>query len=100
MSFGSDVKSAHTAPTAGAILYNAPARVKGVHYATNSTSAGTIVLRDGGSTGPILLTIDTPIVTATQGFSAMVLIPDNGIRFSTNIWAAVTNTNFVTVFYG
>lgn len=72
-----------------------PARVKSIYYVA-SGSAGSIVLKDGGSGGTTLLTIATPAsATATEA----IHIPDSGIRFRTDVHATLTNVTSVTVFH-
>ena len=48
-----------TTVTADGVAVNHPARVKGMYFVRAAT-AGSVVLKDGGSTGTTLLTITTP----------------------------------------
>jgi hypothetical protein len=57
-------------------------------------SAGSVVLKDGGSGGTTLLTINT----TANGETFNVLIPEQGVLCLTSAYAALTNTK-VTVFY-
>jgi hypothetical protein len=72
-----------------------PARVKGI-LLTTTTSAGSVVLKDGGASGTTLVTLNTPAVA--EMFNA--LLPGEGIRFRTDVYVDVTNVSSVTVFYG
>jgi hypothetical protein len=58
MGYMSDVKSTRLAGAGGAI-FGGPARVKGV-YIVSSGTGGSVVIRDGGVTGTIVATLDTP----------------------------------------
>ena len=72
-----------------------PARVKTIYYVASGT-AGSIVLKDGGSSGTTLMTIATPAsATATE----VVYIPEGGVRFRTDVHATLTNVTYVTVFH-
>ncbi len=72
-----------------------PARVKTIYYVASGT-AGSIVLKDGGSSGTTLMTIATPAsATATE----VVYIPEGGVRFRTDVHATLTNVTSVTVFH-
>jgi hypothetical protein len=59
------------------------------------TSAGSVVLKDGGSGGTTLFTINT----TANGETFNVLIPADGVLCLTSAYAVLTNTK-VTVFYG
>ena len=69
-------------------------RVKGM-IVTPEATAGSVVLKDGGASGTTVLTI----VTVANGQSFNVDIPGNGVLFSTDAYATLTNAS-VTVFYG
>jgi hypothetical protein len=73
-------------------IYGSRARVKGIHCTT--TSAGSIVLKNGGSGGTTLLS-----VAIGAAFSGNILIPDDGILFETNVYLDLTSATSVTVFY-
>jgi hypothetical protein len=80
--------------TATGVAVNKRARVKGLSYVTNGT-AGSVVVRDGGAGGPIVLTLNTPTVTDIYDLT----IPDNGILCATNVHITVSNVTSVTVLY-
>lgn len=90
--YNGDVKAA-TASSNTAVI-EGPTRVKGIYY--NATaSAGSIVLKDGGSGGSAIVTVATP----ANGYGT-IYIPGDGIRFSTNVYTTLTNVTSVTVFHG
>jgi hypothetical protein len=60
-----------------------------------SGSAGSLVFKDGGSSGTTKFTINT----TANGESFSLVIPSDGILFSTDVYVALTNAK-VTVFYG
>lgn len=80
--------------TEAGVAVNKRARVKGVSYVTGGT-AGSVVLKDGGSGGTTVLTLNTPATTDVYD----LMIPDNGILCSTNIHVTVSNVTSVTVLY-
>ena len=59
------------------------------------SSAGSVVLKDGGSSGTTLFTINT----TANGETFNILIPAEGVLCVTSAYAALTNAK-VTVFYG
>lgn len=93
MTMQTDVLSA-TRTTDGTIV-SGPARVKGVLLTTTST-AGSVVLKDGGASGTVRMTLNTPAVA--EMFNA--LLPGEGVRFTTDVYVDVTDVSSVTVFYG
>ncbi len=72
------------------------ARIKSI-YIVPSGTAGSVVFKDGGSSGTIRLTINT-VASATQ--PTYMLMPAQGLLFDTNIFVDVTNIGSVMVFYG
>lgn len=88
-----DVKSATA--TADGTMVDQPTRVRGITV-TTTTSAGSVVLKDGGSSGTALITLNTPAVA--EMFN--ILIPAEGVRFYTDVYVDVTNVSSVTVYYG
>jgi hypothetical protein len=89
-----DVSSASN--TASATYVNGPARLKAVYF-TGTANAGSVTFRDGGASGDIKLTLQS-IANATA--PTYMLLPGEGIRFSTTVYANLTNVAAVTVFYG
>jgi len=71
-------------------------RVKAV-YIVPSGTAGSIVFKDGGASGTTVLTLNT-VASATQ--PTYLLLPGEGVLFSTNVYGDVTSIGSVTIFYG
>ena len=91
-----DVKSKHLNATGS--VFGDRARVKGFSICATASQAGTMLLKDGGSSGTTLIEIDIPSNSNPNSF--YVLVPGEGVLFSTNIYATLTNISSVTVFYG
>ena len=70
-------------------------RVKAV-YIVPAATAGSVVFRDGGSGGAINMTLNS-VGSVTQ--PTYLLFPGEGVLFSTNVYADVTNIGTVTIFY-
>lgn len=62
-------------------------------YFTNTGTAATITLRDGGAAGAVRLTLATP---AAAGASDLI-IPDNGILFESSIHATLSSADVTSV---
>ena len=71
-------------------------RVKAV-YIVPAATAGSVVFRDGRSGGTIIMTLNS-VASATQ--PTYLLFPGEGVLFTTNVYADVTNIGTVTIFYG
>ncbi len=93
MAMQTDILSATA--TGDGTMVDGSARVKGI-LITTTTSAGSVVLKDGGASGTAKITLNTPAVA--EMFNA--LLPGEGIKFSTDVYVDVTNVASVTVFYG
>ena len=91
-----DVKSVHLNASGSAVSY--ATRVKGFSICATASSAGTLLLKDGGSSGTTLLEIDIPSNSNPNSF--YTLIPGEGIKFSTNVYATLTGIASVTLYYG
>ena len=89
-----DVSSASN--TASATYVDGPARLKAVYF-TGTANAGAITFKDGGAGGTTKLTL-TSIANATA--PTYMLIPGEGIRFSTTLYANLVNVASLTVIYG
>lgn len=70
-------------------------RVRAV-YIVPSGTAGSVVLKDGGSSGSARLTLNT-VASATQ--PTYLLLPGEGMLFSSDVYATVTSIGSVMVFY-
>lgn len=87
-----DVKAKSLA--ASGSVYASRTRVKGL-VITPGSSAGSVELKDGGSSGTSMFTINT----VANGQVESVLIPGEGVLFQTDVYAALSNAT-ITVFYG
>lgn len=92
MSMQTDVQAKSLASSGTA--FAGRTRVRGL-IVEPGASAGSVVLKDGGSGGTTKFTINT--LAGGETFNA--LIPANGVLFATDVYAALTNAK-VTVFYG
>jgi hypothetical protein len=72
-------------------------RIKGLYF-INGATAGSVVFRDGGASGSVLLTLNTPASTASG--ASYIIMPGEGILVETNLHGTVTTTTSVVVFYG
>lgn len=92
MAIQTDVKANSLA--ASGTAYADRTRVRGL-IVEPGASAGSVVLKDGGSSGTTIMTINT--LAGGETFNA--LIPASGVLFKTDVYATLTNAK-VTVFYG
>lgn len=75
-----------------------PCRIKAI-YGTSAAAAGTVVLYDGtSSSGKAIGTISTP-TAANQG-TYYLLLPGEGIKITTGVYATITNVDSVMLVYG
>ena len=70
-------------------------RLKGL-VISYTAGTGSVVLKDGGSSGTTRFSFTAP---ATTNGAINIIIPGEGIRFDTSIYGAITDAT-VTVFYG
>ena len=70
-------------------------RVKAVLMMPSAT-AGTLILKDGGSSGTVVATFNTPASVAGPVY---VLLPGEGLLFQTAVYGTVSNVGFSTIFY-
>ena len=71
-------------------------RIKAV-YMVPTSSAGSVIFKDGGSGGTTVMTLNT-VASATQ--PTYLILPGEGVLFSTNVHGTVANVSSVTIFYG
>ena len=71
-------------------------RVKAV-YIVPAASAGSVIFKDGGSGGTVVMTLNT-VASATQ--PTYLIFPGEGVLFSTDVHGTVANVGSVTIFYG
>lgn len=92
MGMQTDVKAASVAVSGTA--YGDRTRVRGA-LVEPGTGIGSVIFKDGGASGTTVMTINT--IANGEPFS--VVIPAEGILFTTDLYVALTNAK-VTVFYG
>lgn len=90
MSFASDIQ-AKTLTAAGTAV-NGRSRIAGIYYISTG-SADTIVLKDGGSGGTTVLSLPSPPAAGAHD----LLIPDNGILCSTDVYVSFDPTKVTSV---
>jgi hypothetical protein len=88
-----DVKSSHVEATG--TMVSSRTRLKGYHCISGGT-AGDIIYRDGGATGPVKLQFNIGTGTQPIGLS----IPGEGILFETSVHLTLPATAKATTFYG
>ena len=93
MAMQTDVKGATA--VADGTLVDARTRIKAMTV-TSSGTAGSVILKDGGSGGTTKITINTPAVAEIFN----ILIPAEGVLFETDVYIDLTSVDSVTVFYG
>ena len=71
-------------------------RIKAV-YIVPAAGAGSVVFKDGGASGTTRMTLNT-VGSATQ--PTYLLLPGEGLLFSTSVYVDVTSIGSVMVFYG
>lgn len=91
-----DVKAA-TRTTDGT-MYAARTRIKGLVITPTATSAGSVVLKDGGSSGVARITVN--VDAGNPGAISNIVIPGEGVLFDTDVYLDLTTVTSVTVFYG
>lgn len=72
-------------------------RIKSI-YAVNGGSAGSVVIREGGGSGKILITVNTA-ASNTAGYT-IIPMPGEGILCQSGLHGTVTNTTSMTLIYG
>lgn len=88
---GSDIKASYV--TATGTVASGRRRLCAIHY-HSAGSTGKIVLRDGGASGTVVMTLDFHS-TSTGDLS----IPEEGVLFETDIHATYTNITSATFFH-
>ena len=91
-----DVKSTHL--NASGTIFAGRARVKGFSICATASTAGTLQLKDGGSTGAVVIEVDIPSNSNPNSF--YTLVPGEGVLCSSSIYATLTGIASVTVYYG
>ena len=71
-------------------------RVKAIYLVPTAT-AGSLVFRDGGSSGTIKLTLNTIVSASNVDY---IELPGEGMLFETDVHVTMSNIASVMVFYG
>lgn len=71
-------------------------RIKSIYVVPTGT-AGSLVIKDGGSGGTVIATINT-VASATQ--PTYLLMPGEGLLVQTSPYGVVSNLGSATIFYG
>jgi hypothetical protein len=71
-------------------------RVKAIYIVPTGT-AGSLILRDGGASSTIKITVNT-VASATQ--PTYMRLPGEGLLFTTAVYGTVSNLGFATIIYG
>ena len=88
------LKSAHL-ETSGTLVTGSY-YLKGMIFLSGGT-AGDIIFRDGGASGPIICQFNVP---ANTNNPVDVTIPAAGLLFETDLYVTLVTSSKVTVFYG
>ena len=88
---GSDLKAKTL--TASGTISAGPARLAAVHYMGHS-STGTIEFKDGGASGTSVFSLQ---VKAND--SGDLTIPEEGVKFNTDLYAVLTNITNAAFFF-
>jgi hypothetical protein len=73
------------------------ARIKTI-YSINGTNAGSVVIREGGASGKILITVNTA-ASGTAGYT-IIPMPGEGILCESGLHGTVSDTTSMTLIYG
>jgi hypothetical protein len=97
-----DVKAAKPLTATGQVQDQADnnlsrVRIKAI-YGVSGASAGSVVFRDGGATGPILMTLNTP--TAANSGTFWLPLPGEGILVQIDLHVTIADVASVLVIYG
>lgn len=96
MGFQFDVKSKHL--NASGSIFGGRTRIKGFSICATASTAGTLLIKDGGSGGTTVIEIDIPSNSNPNSF--YVAIPGDGVVCETSAYGSLTGIASVTVFYG
>jgi hypothetical protein len=88
---GSDIQAKYI--TATGTVASGPRRLVALHY-HSAGSTGSVVLRDGGASGTNMFSLDFH-ATSTGDLT----IPEEGVKFGTDIHATLTNVTSMTFFF-
>jgi len=93
MGFCSDVKSANI--TTSASVFGGRGRVKAI-YVQPGTAAGSVTIKDGGSSGTNVIVLDT----IANGQAVYLQLPEDGVLCETSVYCTLAGAaTKATVFY-
>jgi hypothetical protein len=87
-----DVRSKNLTAT-GAMGTNGRCRIKAIYFAPTAT-AGSVSIKDGGSSGTEIIKVDT-----NSGSTTYMLLPSAGVLSLGDPYVTLTTTTSVTIFY-
>jgi len=88
--------------TSSFAIFAGPCRILGIYYVADTT-AGTITIKDGGSSGTSIAVFDTPkgaAANAGENVAQYIPIPGDGLYCGTSGYATLSGVAKVTIFYG
>lgn len=96
MTMQTDVKMTHL--NASGTVFGGPCRIKGFVVCPTAGSAGSILIKNGGSSGTTVIEFD--ITSNTNPNTFTFTLPGEGVLCATSAYATITTVSSVTVFYG
>lgn len=85
--------------TASGSISSSGCRVHAIWVMGGATN-GTVILKNGGSSGTTVVTIDVPgITTSGTTHGSFIPIPGDGLWFTTDCYATLTTAAACTVFF-
>lgn len=91
MAFMSDVQSTYL--NASGDVFTGRTRIKGIYVAPNS--AGSVIIKNGGSGGTQVMRIDT----TAGGSASYIHLPEDGILCQNGAYAALSGVTSATFFW-
>ena len=101
MAMQTDVLASRVATSAGDLLDQnslviGRCRVKGIYIVPNTT-AGEVVFKDGGASGPTKITVNTKASSSAPDY---ILMPGEGLLFQTSVYIVPSAVVSTMVIYG
>lgn len=94
MAIAGELKSADAVSSSQLVATGTKAALHFLHYRSTDT-AGTVVLKTGGSGGTVKVTINTPALAQSNSMP----FPAGGLHFDEGIYAELTDVDGVTILY-
>lgn len=98
MTYGSNLQTTQLNASGAVTASGVPCHVSGI-WVNAGTSAGTVVLKNGGSAGTTIATFNVPAVAANANGMGFLSFGQMGINFPTDCYCTITNVSFVTVLW-